>query len=136
MVIQEDEADDLLETVDRGLKQLRYGALSLLEVEADMPRRVLNILVENFEVDEDVVVRTADRMGFGDWHALTKLHRPQLKDTRRSRRARCGRPTTPRRSSTRSATRTSWSTTRSTRSRRSSRSCAPRSTIRRSSRSR
>ena len=41
MVIQEDEADDLLETVDRGLKQLRYGALSLLQVEADMPRRVL-----------------------------------------------------------------------------------------------
>ena len=41
MVIQEDEADDLLETVDRGLKQLRYGALSLLQVEADMPKRVL-----------------------------------------------------------------------------------------------
>ncbi len=80
MVIQEDEADDLLETVDRGLKQLRYGALSLLEVDHTMPRRVLNILVENFEVDEDVVVRTADRMGLGDWHALTKIHRPQLKD--------------------------------------------------------
>jgi polyphosphate kinase len=80
MVIQEDEADDLLETVDRGLKQLKYGALSLLEVDATMPRRVLNILIENFEVDEDVVVRTADRMGFGDWRALTKIHRPQLKD--------------------------------------------------------
>ena len=80
MVIQEDEADDLLETVDRGLKQLRYGALSLLQVEADMPRRVLSILIENFEVDEDVVVRTTDRLGFGDWHALTKLHRPALKD--------------------------------------------------------
>jgi len=79
MVIQEDEADDLLETVDRGLKQLKYGALSLLEVDATMPRRVLNILIENFEVDEDVVVRTSDRMGFGDWHALTKIHRPQLK---------------------------------------------------------
>jgi polyphosphate kinase len=80
MVIQEDEADDLLETVDRGLKQLRYGALSLLQVEADMPRRVLNILIENFEVDEDVVTRTSERVGFGDWHALTKLHRPALKD--------------------------------------------------------
>ena len=80
MVIQEDEADDLLETVDRGLKQLRYGALSLLQVESDMPRRVLHILMENFEVEEDVVMRTADRMGFGDWHALTKLHRPALKD--------------------------------------------------------
>jgi polyphosphate kinase len=79
MVIQEDEADDLLETVDRGLKQLRYGALSLLQVEADMPKRVLSILIENFEVDEDVVVRTTDRLGFGDWEELTMLHRPALK---------------------------------------------------------
>jgi polyphosphate kinase len=80
MVIQEDEADDLLETVDRGLKQLRYGALSLLQVEADMPRRVLHILMENFEVEDDVVMRTADRMGFGDWREITRLHRPALKD--------------------------------------------------------
>jgi len=80
MVIQEDEADDLLETVDRGLKQLRYGALSLLQVEADMPKRVLSILIENFEVDDDVVARTTERLGFSDWHALTKLHRPALKD--------------------------------------------------------
>jgi polyphosphate kinase len=80
MVIQEDEADDLLESVDRGLKQLRYGALSLLQVEEDMPRRVLNILVENFEVEEDIVVRTSERMGFADWSALTKMHRPTLKD--------------------------------------------------------
>jgi polyphosphate kinase len=80
MVIQEDEADDLLESVDRGLKQLRYGALSLLQVEEDMPRRVLNILVENFEVEEDIVVRTSERMGFADWSALTKMHRPALKD--------------------------------------------------------
>ncbi len=79
MVIQEDEADDLLETVDRGLKQLRYGALSLLQVEADMPKRVLSILIENFEVDEDVVARTTDRFGYGDWHSLTTLHRPALK---------------------------------------------------------
>jgi polyphosphate kinase len=80
MVIQEDEADDLLESVDRGLKQLRYGALSLLQVEADMPRRVLSILVENFEVEEDIVVRTSERMGFADWSSLTKMHRPALKD--------------------------------------------------------
>lgn len=80
MVIQEDEADDLLETVDRGLKQLRYGALSLLQVESDMPRRVLSILIENFEVEEDVVTRTSERLGFGDWHTLTRLHRPALKD--------------------------------------------------------
>jgi polyphosphate kinase len=78
--VDQEEADDLLETVDRGLKQLRHGALALLHVEADIPTRVLNILAENFEVTDDVIVRTSDRMGFGDWHQLTKIHRPELKD--------------------------------------------------------
>jgi polyphosphate kinase len=76
----QEEADDLLETVDRSLKQLRHGAIALLQVEADMPTRVLNILAENFEATSDVVVRTSDRMGFGDWMQLTKIHRPELKD--------------------------------------------------------
>ncbi len=80
MVIQEDEADDLLETVDRSLKRLRWGELSQLLVESDMPTRVLNILMENFEIEEDVVERTGDRMSFGDWMELTKIHLPQLKD--------------------------------------------------------
>jgi polyphosphate kinase len=78
--IEEDEADDLLESVDRSLKQLRRGAIALLHVEADMPTRVLNILVENFEVTDDVVLRTTDRLGFGDWGQLTRIHRPELKD--------------------------------------------------------
>ena len=81
MVIQEDEADDLLESVDRTLKELRYGALSQLVVEATMPDRVLNILLENFEIEESVVERTSSRMGYGHWQGLTRLlHRPKLKD--------------------------------------------------------
>jgi polyphosphate kinase len=78
--IEQDEADDLLETVDRSLKQLRHGAIALLQVEADTPARVLNILIENFEMSEDVVLRTHERLGFGDWMELTKIHRPELKD--------------------------------------------------------
>ena len=80
LAIEQDEADDLLETVDRRLKEIREGALSLLQVGSDMPARVLNILVENFEVDDDVVVKTADRLGFGDWMELARIHRPELKD--------------------------------------------------------
>ena len=80
MVIEEDEADDLLETVDQGLRQLRHGAPSLLQVEERMPRRVLDILIENFEIDDDVLVRTSHRLGFGDWMELVRLHRPELKD--------------------------------------------------------
>jgi polyphosphate kinase len=78
--VDQEEADDLLETVDRGLRELRRGALALLQVEGDMPTRVLNILAENFEVKSDVIVRTADRVGFGDWMQLTKIHRPELRD--------------------------------------------------------
>ena len=80
MVIQEDEADDLLESVDRTLKELRYGALSQLVVESSMPHRVLNILLENFEIDDDVVERTPSRMGYGHWLSLARLPRPKLKD--------------------------------------------------------
>jgi polyphosphate kinase len=78
--IEEDEADDLLESIDRSLRQLRRGAISLLHVEAGMPTRVLNILAENFEVSDEVVLRTEDRLGFGDWLQLARLHRPELKD--------------------------------------------------------
>ena len=85
--IEQDEADDLLESVDRSLKELRRGALSLLQVEADMPPRILNILADNFEVDEDIVVRTADRVGFADWLQLLRIHRPELKDAPYSARS-------------------------------------------------
>ena len=80
MVIQEDEADDLLESVDRTLKELRYGALSQLVVESRIPARLLNILLENFEIEEDIVEYTSSRMGYGDWLDLTHLHNPKLKD--------------------------------------------------------
>ena len=80
LAIEEDEDDDLLESVDRSLKQLRRGALALMQVESSMPARVLNILAENFEMEDDVVLRTPERLGFADWIELSKLHRSNLKD--------------------------------------------------------
>jgi len=79
LVIQEDEADDLLESIDKSLRQRRHGALSMLKVESSVPRRVLDILIENFEIEEENVFRTKERLGFGDWMQLTQLHRPELK---------------------------------------------------------
>jgi polyphosphate kinase len=82
LVIQEDEAGDLLQNVDRSLKQLRYGNVSLLQVETGMPDEMLSVLVENFEMEEGqgIVTRTDHRMNFGDWFSLLKLPLPQLKD--------------------------------------------------------
>ena len=71
----DDEGDDLLETVDRSLRQMRHGALAFLQVEGDMPKRTLDILVENFEASDDVVLRTRDRLGFGDWMRMTSICR-------------------------------------------------------------
>ena len=79
--IREDEASDLLESVSEGLKQLQYGEISRLEVGADLPQRMLDILIENFQVPEGAVARGVDRMGRSDWMELMKINRPQLKDS-------------------------------------------------------
>jgi polyphosphate kinase len=79
LVIQEDEADDLLESVDQSLRQRKHGALAMLKVESGVPRRVLDTLIENFEIEEENVVRSKERLGFGDWMQLYALHRPELK---------------------------------------------------------
>jgi len=81
IVLQEDDGEDLLESVDRSLKELRHGPITLLQTDADMPDRVLDILVDNFELREPVVVRAADRLGMADLMTLTRLPRPDLKDT-------------------------------------------------------
>ncbi len=76
----QDTAETILEVVDRGLREQRHGPVSLLEVEHGMPTRVLDLLVENFEADREVIVRTRGRMGFADWMALAAIPRPDLHD--------------------------------------------------------
>jgi polyphosphate kinase len=76
----DDSGDDLLESVDRTLKEIRHAPPSLLQVEATMPRRVLTTLVDNFEVDDDIVIRSNQRLDLADWMALHRLPLPHLKD--------------------------------------------------------
>ncbi len=71
--------EDLMEEVHRSLRELRDGPPSLLHVEDTMPRRLLELLVENLDVDDDVVMRTRERLAFCDWAALYKLPLAGLK---------------------------------------------------------
>src|SRR5262249_6350160 len=79
IVLQEEGTEDLLESVDRSLRELRHGPITLLETDADMPERVLNILLDNFELTEPVVVRPDSRLGMADWAALAAMQRPDLR---------------------------------------------------------
>ena len=76
----DDSGDDLLESVDRTLKQIRHAPPSLLQVEAAMPRRVVKTLVDNFEISDNIVVRSNERLDLADWMALHRLPLPHLKD--------------------------------------------------------
>jgi polyphosphate kinase len=80
IVLRDEGGEDLLESVDRGLRELRHGPITLLQTDAEMPERVLQILVENFELGEPVVVPTDARLGFADWMTIARMPLPELKD--------------------------------------------------------
>jgi polyphosphate kinase len=80
LLVREQEADDLMESVARGLRDVRRRPLSLLHLEDSTPQRVLDVLVDNFDADSNVVVRSPHRLGFADWLPISRLHRAGLRD--------------------------------------------------------
>ncbi|MCY4232486.1 MAG: polyphosphate kinase 1 [Bacteroidetes bacterium] len=63
MTIQELEADDLLETMEQGVRQRRLGSVLRVAVNPDMPDRVRNLLIENMGAEEDDVVEVNGPLG-------------------------------------------------------------------------
>ena len=45
-----------------------------------MPRRVVKTLIDNFEIGDDIVIRSNERLDLADWMALHRLPLPHLKD--------------------------------------------------------
>ena len=78
--IQEDEADDLLSTIERVMQDRRFGSVVRLEVVHDMPDRVRDILVDNLQIDMRDVYRVDGALSLSDLMELTKLQLPALKD--------------------------------------------------------
>ena len=74
--IEHDDAEDLLQTVEGSLKQLRHGPITLLQLEADLPARMRQVLIEALGISNDEVVQMPGRLGLSDWAQLTRLHRP------------------------------------------------------------
>ena len=57
IAIKELEADDLLETIEEGVRQRRFGSVVRLMVSDDMPAHILDILMNNLEIDASQVYR-------------------------------------------------------------------------------
>ena len=78
--IQRDEAGDLLETVEHGVRQRRFGSVVTLTVQPEMPAGVRELLRENLEIDRADVMEIEGPLGLADLSELTDLDRPDLKD--------------------------------------------------------
>jgi polyphosphate kinase len=78
--IQEDEASDLLATIEKEVRRRRFGAVVRLEVAPRTPKRVRKLLVKQLEVTENEVFEVDGPLGAGDLMSLIKLERRDLKD--------------------------------------------------------
>jgi len=78
--IEEDEAGDLLKTIEQGLRSSRYGKVVRLDITPAMPLSVRKLLIKNLEVTERNVYEIDGALGLGCLIDLLKIERSELKD--------------------------------------------------------
>lgn len=78
--IEEDEASDLLSAMEVVVGQRHFGSAVRLEIDARMPERVRDILVDNLGLAPYQVFAVDGPLGQADLMGLTKIDLPELKD--------------------------------------------------------
>ncbi|WP_462186119.1 MULTISPECIES: RNA degradosome polyphosphate kinase [unclassified Frankia] len=81
--VEEDEAEDLLQALERELARRRFGPAVRLEVDADIDDDLLILLMRELEITEREVHRVAGLLDLSTLWALYDLDRPELRDTPR-----------------------------------------------------
>ncbi|MBC7925112.1 MAG: polyphosphate kinase 1, partial [Bryobacteraceae bacterium] len=80
LAIRELEAEDLLESVEEGVRQRRFGSVVRLMVTDEMPGSMLEILSTNLELEPREIFRSRGVLGWSRLMHIYKLDRPDLKD--------------------------------------------------------
>lgn len=80
MEIEEDEADDLLSSIEQGVRQRRFGEVVRITVDNAMPERISNLLLTNLKIGPQELYVVRGPLGLADLMALLKIDRPDLKD--------------------------------------------------------
>ncbi len=78
--IQEDEAADLLATIEQEVRRRRFGAVVRVEVAPKTPKRIRKLLMRQLEVNEADIYEVSGLLGAADLMALTRIDRRDLKD--------------------------------------------------------
>ncbi|HXX63670.1 MAG TPA: polyphosphate kinase 1 [Bacteroidota bacterium] len=78
--IQEDEAEDLIRSIEESIRQRRFGSVVRVGVQKTMPERIKTILVENLEITPNEVYQIRPPLGLAHLAVLLKVARPDLKD--------------------------------------------------------
>lgn len=79
--LQEEEAADLLRTIEHGIRQRQFGRVVRLTVGEAMPARILDLLMENMEVVPDDMYRVMGPLGLAELMELySGVDRVDLKD--------------------------------------------------------
>lgn len=80
VAIKELEAEDLLETIEAGVRERRFGDVVRLEVTADMPQAMVDILISNLEVRRTELYRIRGPLSLSRFMDLYSIDRHDLKD--------------------------------------------------------
>lgn len=78
--LQEDDASDLLETIEQEVRDRRFGVVVDLAVNPSMPQRIRHLLIDNLEITHDDLTVIDGQLGMGDVIELRNLDCPELKD--------------------------------------------------------
>jgi polyphosphate kinase len=79
IAIKELEAEDLLETIEEGVRQRKFGSVVRLQVSQEMPHHILQILMTNLELDSGEVYRQKGLLGLNRLASVAQIDRPDLK---------------------------------------------------------
>jgi polyphosphate kinase len=80
LTVEEEEADDLLETIELELRRRRFGRAVRLEIDADASAEILELLTEELDLEPSDIYMCNGPLDLGGLFGLMALDRPDLKD--------------------------------------------------------
>jgi polyphosphate kinase len=80
LTIDEDDADDLMETIEESVEMREFGTSVRLEVEKAMPKRYRDLLCKNLNIPQFLMFAKGSPIGMANLMTLLKIDKPELKD--------------------------------------------------------